>query len=63
MLQTRFVNAVSGSLIQAPNFRSREDPFRSSLIKLADDVAERDPEFVLKVPEHFFFSYFSYFFL
>lgn len=43
------INAVSASLIRAPDFKECHNPVRVDLIRIADRVATYDPEFVLKV--------------
>ncbi len=43
------MNAVSGSLIRAPDFKIKTDLTRADLIAMADHVSCYDAEFVLKV--------------
>ena len=43
------MNAVSASLIRAPDFKQKYDATRMSLIDMAHSVAELEPEFILKV--------------
>ncbi|XP_029437372.1 LOW QUALITY PROTEIN: telomerase protein component 1 [Rhinatrema bivittatum] len=43
------ISAVCCSLVEVPDFRDSEDPVRKELEKIAEDVAEADPEFILKV--------------
>ena len=52
-LQRQLINAVSGSLIRAPDFKEADDPFRLDLIAAADIVAGCDAEFILKVHVNF----------
>ena len=49
LLQKTLINAVSASLIRAPDFRQKADPVRRDLAQMADSVSLYDPEFVLKV--------------
>lgn len=48
-LQKAFVNVVSSSLVQSPNFKLTDDHVRSSIIHIADQLASVDPQFILKV--------------
>lgn len=47
--QRTLINAVSASLIRAPNFKQRQDPVRQDLTSMAELLAFYDGEFVLKV--------------
>ncbi|CAG0916772.1 unnamed protein product [Notodromas monacha] len=52
LVKSQFLNAVTGSLIHSPDFKSKSDEFRSLLVSLAEKVAEIDPEFILKAALH-----------
>ena len=54
-LQRSFINAVSGSLIRAPDFKQPKDATRLDLIAMADRVAFYDAEFVMKVRQAYVF--------
>nr|XP_033779692.1 telomerase protein component 1 isoform X2 [Geotrypetes seraphini] len=43
------INAVCCSLVESPKFEDPDDPTRKALMRLAEDVTEADPEFLLKV--------------
>ena len=49
VLQRAFVNAVSGSLLRAPDFKNKTDPTRMGMVTMATTVSNYEPEFVLKV--------------
>ena len=46
------MNAMSASLLRAPNFKAIEDPTRKAFVTMCDEVAQYDPEFILKVSNH-----------
>jgi hypothetical protein len=50
-LQQGFINAISASLIRAPDFKDSTDAALTDFICMADAVCAYDAEFVLKV-EH-----------
>ena len=54
--QVILINAVSASLIKAPDFKKRDDLVRQHLLHLADKVTTYDSEFVLKVAHICLFS-------
>ena len=43
------MNAVSGSLLRAPDFKNKSDATRVGMVAMATRVSEYEPEFVLKV--------------
>ena len=49
--QVHLINAVSASLIRAPNFKNKDDVVRRQLLHLADRVSDYDSEFILKVAD------------
>ncbi|XP_013407026.1 telomerase protein component 1 isoform X1 [Lingula anatina] len=48
-LKRNFVNAVSASLLSAPDFKNPKDSTRLQLMSMAQQLAAYDPEFILKV--------------
>lgn len=52
LLQRGLINAVSGSLIRAPDFKDPSDALRVELIAVAELVSTYDAEFILKVHVH-----------
>ena len=56
LVQRQLINGVAGSLIQAPDFKNKQDSVRLDLVAMAKHVASYEPEFVLKVGISFFSS-------
>ena len=48
-LKITLINTVATSLLCSPDFKSPSDTTRCSLVKLGEQLSDRDPEFLLKV--------------
>eukprot|EP00116_Pleurobrachia_bachei_P000281 sb/3460543/ len=48
ILKQDFINLTATSLIRVPDLGSRHDDVRCDMIKLVDEIAKFDPEFILK---------------